>query len=104
MEMRSMNHIQIVLKLSLNIIGSTTQTGIYLLSDVNNSHGETTYYSSDIDVDLENNNIVSADNAGIEMVATNYEELYGNIDYNLINNIFGQSVDPHVIYPAVDPR
>ena len=103
-EVKSQYNSNYLLEISNNIIGSTTQTGIYLLSDVNNSHGETTYYSSDIDVDLENNNIVSADNAGIEMVATNYEELYGNIDYNLINNIFGQSVDPHVIYPAVDPR
>jgi len=90
-----------LLDISNNMIGSTTQSGIYLLADVNNSYGETTYYPSEIDVNLENNNIVSADNAGIEMVVKNYEELYGNIDYNLINNIFGQTVDPHIIYPNI---
>lgn len=83
------------------MIGSTTQSGIYILSDVNNSHRETTYYPSEINVNLENNNIVSADNAGIEMVVKNYEGLSGYIDYNLINNIFGQTVDPYVIYPDI---
>jgi uncharacterized membrane protein YuzA (DUF378 family) len=35
------------------------------------------------------------------MVVKNYEGLSGYIDYNLINNIFGQTVDPHVIYPDI---
>lgn len=100
-EVNSQYNSNYLLDISKNMIGSTTQSGIYILSDVNNSHRETTYYPSEINVNLENNNIVSADNAGIEMVVKNYEGLSGYIDYNLINNIFGQTVDPYVIYPDI---
>ena len=82
-----------------NVISSISGSGIELLADVNNSYGESVYYPSEILVRLEGNNIISADEAGIKMLVTLYENEAGVILYELVNNTFGQDVNPHIIYP-----